>query len=124
MLGPGPTCVHLPLMHIMEKALALKPDGLGAPTRALSTLCQRQTSHALQVVAKHQCNTMWYVAQHRAEPRESASLLLHWLLNYFFTSKDNLSFSTQLLPGLKLFQRKCCFTGTLNFTNGNYIHSS
>ena len=57
-------------MHIMEKALALKPDGLGAPTRALSTLCQRQTSHALRVVAKHQCNTMWYVAQHRAEPRE------------------------------------------------------
>lgn len=103
-------------MHTMEKALALKPGGPGAPTRALSTLCQQQTSHALRVVAKRQCNTTCHMAQHRAEPRDSASLLLHWLLNYFFTSKDNLSFSTRLLPGLQLFQRKCCFTGTLNFT--------
>ena len=116
LLGPGPICVHPPLMHTMEKALALKPGGPGVPTRALSTLCQQQTSHALRVVAKHQCHTTRYMARHRAEPRDSASLLLHWLLNYFFTSKDNLSFSTRLLPGLQLFQRKCCFTGTLNFT--------
>lgn len=108
MLGPVPTCVHPPLMHITQKALALKPDGPGVPAQALSTLYQQQTSHALCVVEKRHCNTMWYIARHRAEPRDGASLLLQWLLNHFFTSKDNLSFSTRLLPGLQLFQRKCC----------------
>ena len=123
LLGPVSPRVHPPLMHIMEKALALKPDGPGVPTQALSTLYQQQTSHALRVVAKRHCNTMWYITRHRAEPRFS-SLLLQWLLNHLFTSKDNLSFSTQLLPGLQLSQRKCCFTGTLNFTNGSYMHSA
>lgn len=124
LLAPVLTCVHPPLMHIMEKALALEPDGTGVPTQALSTRSQQQTSLVLGVVGKLQCDTMWYLTWHTAGPRDTASLLLHWLLTYFFTSKENLSFSSRLLPGPQMFQRKRYFTGTLNFTNGSSIQAA
>lgn len=100
-------------------------DGPGVPTLALPTglgkLLRRINSKhpALGAVGKLQCDTMNYIAGRTVEPTDTASLLL---LNYLFASKGNLSLSSQLLPGPQLFQEKCFFIGTLNFTIGVPTH--
>lgn len=80
----------------------------------------QQTSLVLDFLRKLQCDTMEYITSYTTI--DTASLLLHWLLNSFFTSKENLSFSSWLLPSPQLFQNKCFLTGIFKFIIGS-IHS-
>lgn len=74
--APVLTCVHLLLMHIIEKTLALEPDRHGFSTLVLSVGLGKLLS---PINRKHprswccwklQCGTIYYITRYTEEPKD------------------------------------------------------